>query len=81
MMKKIFLITLTAILMACGTQQTVTTFGGHMKNVYEKQFTQAQFDSICTTDKLPTDLTKWHKNTYNDFETGEIINDISLFKN
>ena len=34
-------------------------YGTSMKILYEKDFTHAQFDSICVADTLPMDLEQW----------------------
>ena len=42
-----------------------------MYNIYEKEFTIYQFDSICKADKLLKDLNKWHQLKVKDGETHE----------
>lgn len=72
-MRKLLFGAILAFLAACGSQKQVTkvTYGMSMKNAFENVFSKAQFDSICFADSLPTDLKKWQKTQFRDFETSE----------
>lgn len=72
-MKKLLFGAILAFLVACGSQTQVTkeTYGISMKNAFENVFSKAQFDSICFVDSLPTDLKKWQRTQFRDFETRE----------
>lgn len=70
-MKKIFFILLLILVVACTTvnQPSKQVYGVMMKNAFERVFSEAQFDSICHADSLPTDLKKWQKLDIRDDET------------
>ena len=72
-MRKLLFGALLAFLVACGSQKQVSkeTYGMSMKNAFENVFSKAQFDSICFADSLPTDLRKWQRTQFRDFETRE----------
>lgn len=48
-----------------------SNYGSSMINLFEDNFTEEQFDSICNADTIPSDLLKWHKNYIRDYETRE----------
>jgi len=55
-------------------------FGANMYNVYEKEFTKEQFDSICKADLLINNLSKWHQLSMRDGETNQIVVEYMFIK-
>lgn len=55
-------------------------FGASMYNVYEKEFTKEQFDSICKADLLINNLSKWHQLSMRDGETNQIVVEYMFIK-
>lgn len=81
-MKKILFLLISCLLIACDgvNKNNSMILGTNMRNVYEKEFTQVQLDSICNNDSLPTELNKWHKTVYQDFENGRNITQYTFIK-
>lgn len=71
----ILIISLSLSIYSCKTNEQINNdnteinFGGQMYNVFEDYFNLAQFDSICTADRISKDLNKWHKLYGKDGET------------
>lgn len=55
-------------------------YGTSMKILYEKDFTHAQFDSICVADTLPMDLEQWKPYSSIDYETSQGITEYLFIK-
>lgn len=82
-MKKILFITLFGFFIGCAPKEVMTNdipFGSSMRNVVDNVFTVEQFDSICVSDSIPSDLSKWQKLQYRDFETGTGTTDYLFIK-
>lgn len=59
---------------------TQETYGLSMKIIYDKNFSYAQFDSICVADTIPLDLKLWKMYSTTDYETNAIINEYMYIK-
>ena len=55
-------------------------FGMRMYNEFERDFTLAQFDSICKADNISKNLDKWHKLQATDGETHYTITEYLYIK-
>jgi hypothetical protein len=51
-----------------------------MRILYDKDFTYAQFDSICVADAIPMNLEQWKAYTSRDYETNNIITEYMFIK-
>lgn len=49
-------------------------------NSIKGTYNEYQLDSICTVERLPDDLTKWHGTTFYDYETNEKVNQYVFIK-
>lgn len=56
------------------------TYGTSMRILYDKDFTYAQFDSICVVDVIPQDLEQWISHSAQDYETGKMITEYLFIK-
>lgn len=69
-----------AVLMSCHSHKQLIElpddamiFGMSMYNEYEREFTKAQFDSICKADRISNNLAKWHSlYAYDGYDGSEI---------
>lgn len=56
------------------------TYGTSMRILYDKDFTYAQFDSICVVDAIPMDLEQWKAYSSRDYETNNVITEYMFIK-
>ena len=56
------------------------TYGTSMRILYDRNFSYAQFDSICVADTIPLDLRLWKAYSARDYETNAIINEYMYIK-
>ena len=61
-------------------QNPPETYGTSMRILYDKNFTYAQFDSICVVDVIPIDLGEWKSHTTVDYETNKPITEYLYIK-
>lgn len=81
-MRKIIWVIMLALIVAC-SPKVVNPDGnninndaltsGVMKNMFEDNYTIAQFDSICNADSISNDLKEWHVVGLRDFETRQNV--------
>lgn len=65
----------------CRQKQEVTeTYGVSMRILYDKDFTHAQFDSICVADAIPVDLELWKSYSSRDYETNKVVTEYMFIK-
>ena len=65
----------------CKQKQTQpVTYGTGMRILYDKEFTQYQFDSICLADTIPGNLDMWRKLKSVDYETNKPIEEYLYIK-
>jgi uncharacterized protein YceK len=67
-------------LMCKQKQQTPTTYGTSMRILYDRDFTRAQFDSICVADTIPMNLELWKAYSSRDYETSAVITEYMYIK-
>lgn len=78
-MKKIMqiglILLLGLLLFSCGPGKKVVDINPQysyaMQILFEKDFSLAQFDSLCLVDTIPSILKKWKTATFSDYETGK----------
>lgn len=70
-MKNILIICMLFLLVSCTGQRQVANviYGSVMKKSFQDTCSKQQFDSICSADTLPNDLTKWKRMLFRDFES------------
>lgn len=56
------------------------TYGASMRILYDREFTYAQFDSICVADTIPMNLELWKAYSQRDFETNNVITEYLYIK-
>lgn len=61
-------------------QEVPETYGVNMKILYERDFTHAQFDSICVADAIPMNLELWKAYSTRDYETNKVITEYMFIK-
>ena len=61
-------------------QNTPDTYATSMRILYERDFTVAQFDSICVADTIPRDLKLWKSYSMRDYETNKPITEYLYIK-
>ena len=71
-------------LVGCGLFRKAPTtpenYGLSMRILYDREFTRAQFDSICVADTIPMNLDLWKAYSTNDYETNDIITEYLYIK-
>ena len=71
-------------LVSCGLFRKAPTtpenYGLSMRILYDREFTRAQFDSICVADAIPMNLEQWKAYTSRDYETNNIITEYMFIK-
>lgn len=74
-MKRLFYIFMLFItIISCSSPSWVQIGNGNiMRNSYELDFTKSQFDSVCKSEDLPTDLSLWLSHHMRDYETKEAM--------
>ena len=56
------------------------TYGMGMRILYDRNFSYAQFDSICVADTIPADLNLWKLYSATDYETNATIDEYMYIK-
>ena len=71
-------------LVSCGLFRKAPTtsenYGLSMRILYDREFTHAQFDSICVADTIPANLDLWKAYFTRDFETNDVITEYLYIK-
>ena len=70
----IFLFIATFVNIGCNSKKTIINETNNMSlmyNSFEKEFTYAQFDSICVADTIDNDIRNWYAFSSLDGETNE----------
>ena len=71
-------------LVSCGLFKKAPTtpenYGLSMRILYDREFTYAQFDSICVADTIPINLDLWKAYSTRDYETNDIITEYLYIK-
>ena len=61
-------------------QNDQETYATSMRILYERDFSRAQFDSICVADTIPVDLKLWKSYSMRDYETNKLITEYLYIK-
>ena len=56
------------------------TYGTSMRILYERDFTRAQFDSLCVADTIPANLKLWKSQSFRDYETNKLMKEYLYIK-
>ena len=76
-MKKFILTIIFLLFISCGPGKQLAWqkigYGDTMTEETIENITPSQFDYLCQTDTIPSNLNLWEKNSFRDYETNAVV--------